>query len=88
MIKIQKQCFFIIRVTILEAQVDQRGFLQAEIDAKSLVPELLRRWGSRLNHLRGRNPRVKPPHLAGPKLNSPKIFIFGKKSHELKFVVK
>ena len=65
-------------MTKLEAQVDQRGFLQAEIDAKSLVPERQPRWGSRLNHLRGRNPRGKRPHLAGPKLNSPKILIFGK----------
>ena len=72
--------FFIIRVTNLEARVDQRGFLQAEIDAKSLVPERRPRWGSRLNHLGGRNPRGKRPHLAGPKLNSPKIFIFGKKA--------
>ena len=66
-------------MTKLEAQVDQRGFLQTEIDAKSLVQERQPRWGSRLNHLGGRNPRGKRPHLAGPKLNSPKIFIFGKK---------
>ena len=75
-------------MTKLEALVDQRGFLQAEIDAKSFQQKLQPWWGSRLNHLGGRNPRGKPPHLAGPKLNSPKIFIFGKKSHELKYVGK
>ena len=48
-----KTVFFVMHVTSLEAQVDQRGFLQAEIDAKSFQQKLQRRWGSRLNHLGG-----------------------------------